>query len=123
MSLSVKCGDLISQFKGTESGDFLEWITKVELVAKIQKIESLHDFVPLFLSGGALAVYLGLSEEVHKDYQLLKRALTASFSVNSFTAYEMFAHRHLQENESIDVYVADLKRLAYLVRRTSVRNG
>lgn len=115
MSVTVKCSDLISQFKGLGDEQFSEWVVKAEMVAKIQKIDDLSNFIPLFLSAGALAVYQGLSDEVKGNYQQLKKALNAAFSANSFKAYEMFTRRYLLENESIDVYLAELKRLAELI--------
>ena len=49
MSVNVKSSDLIKSYDGT--GDFLEWVQKLELVAELQKITELQNFLPLFLNG------------------------------------------------------------------------
>jgi hypothetical protein len=112
-TVNVKCADIIQQFCGTS--DFGEWIRKVELVAKLQKIKELETFVPLFLSGGAFAVYENLADDVKDDYVKLKNALLRAFSSNQLCAFEEFTARRLQLNETVDVYVADLRRLVGLV--------
>ena len=54
-SMSVKFSDIIQQYSGV--GDFSEWIRKVEMVASLQGVKELEKFIPLFLCGGAFAVY------------------------------------------------------------------
>ena len=88
MSIVIKFADLVSQYDG--SGEFSEWIQKLELVAKLQKVDELHVVLPLFLSGGAFAVYQGLSDEIKEDYKEVKNALTTAFSASPLTAYEEF---------------------------------
>ena len=112
-NVTVKCTDLIRQYDGT--GDFTEWLQKLELVAKLQKIDKLEQFLPLFLSGGAFAVYQGLSQANKEDYDKVKRCLTSAFSAGPLKAYEEFVARRLISGESVHVYLADLKRLAALV--------
>ena len=111
--ISIKSADVIQQFCG--ESDFGEWIRKVELVAKLQKVTELEIFVPLFLSGGAFAVYENLDELVKKDYKKLRGALLKAFSSDQLRAYEEFATRCLRPEETVYVYVADLRRLAMLV--------
>ena len=111
--ISIKSADVIQQFSG--KSDFGEWIRKVEQVAKLQKITELEIFVPLFLSGGAFAVYENLDELVKKDYKKLRGALLKAFSSDQLRAYGEFAIRCLRPEETVYVYVADLRRLAMLV--------
>ena len=113
MSIVIKFADLVSQYDG--SGEFSEWIQKLELVAKLQKVDELHVVLPLFLSGGAFAVYQGLSDEIKEDYKEVKNALTTAFSASPLKAYEEFINRRLKENESVDVYLAELTRLSKLI--------
>lgn len=110
---SVRFSDLIKQYDG--NGDFSEWLKKLELVCKLQKVKDLESVIPLFLSGGAFAVYDGLSEDVKKNYVSLTQALQQAFSVNSFQAYELFIQKRLLPGESVDVYASELKRLAKLI--------
>jgi hypothetical protein len=112
-TVNIKCADIIQQYSG--ASDFCEWIRKVELVAKLQKVKELESFVPLFLSGGAFAVYENLEADVKEDYAKLKDALTKAFSTHQLRAFEEFSSRRLQAEETIDVFVADLRRLSGLV--------
>ena len=111
--MSLKFGNLIKEFDGKE--DFAEWIRKVELVAELQEIENKQKFVPLFLTGGAFAVYESLDAGVKGDYDKLKAALLKAFSLNSFSAFESLVSRSLRHDESVDVYLSDIRRLAKLV--------
>ena len=65
---SVKLTDIISKYEGISSGDFTEWVEKLELVAALQNVSDLKSFMPLFLSGPAFAVYKQLTEEEKADY-------------------------------------------------------
>lgn len=111
--MSIKYTDLIEKYDG--EGDFSEWLAKLEFVAKLQKIEDLENFFPLFLTKGAFAVYKSLSSSEFEDYDSLKEALTRAFSADKFQAYDQFVSRTLKCNESVDVYFADLQRLLKLV--------
>ena len=61
MAVSIKCSEVIQPYN--DDADCAEWLRKVELVAKLQSIDDLEKFVPLFLTGGAFAVYVSLSED------------------------------------------------------------
>lgn len=114
--VNIKCSDIIKQFDG--STDFAEWIQKLELVAKLQKVKELENFLPLFLTGGAFAVYQGLKDGDKADYELVKKALTLAFSVDQFSAYEELVSRKLSAGESADVYLSDLNRLSGLISKS-----
>ena len=111
--MSVKFSDIIEKYNG--EGDFLEWITKLELVASLQKVHDLAKFIPLFLTGGAFSVYIGLDEEVRSNYQAVKSTLIGIFSDDKFTVYETLILRKLKVSESVDVYLADIKRMVQLI--------
>ena len=83
--MSIKCTDLIEKYDG--EGDFSEWLAKLEFVAKLQKIEDVKNFFPLFLTKGAFAVYQSYSTSGFVDYDSLKEALTKAFSADKFQAY------------------------------------
>jgi len=111
--MSVNFSDIIKLFDG--SGDFFEWVQKFELVAKLKKVNELESFLPLFLSGGAFLVYQGLSDKAKSDYSQLKQALLEAFSIDAYSAYDEMKCRCLKPNESVDVYLADIKRLAKII--------
>ena len=118
--MAVKLSDLIKSYKDNNiSGEFGTWISKLELVAKLQKIENLKTFVPLFLNGSAFALYEQLSEDVKGDYVKLKKELLTAFILNVYSAYSQLRERALQDNETVDVYLADLRRLVESMRQTN----
>jgi len=59
MSVKVR-SDMIRPFSG--EGDVVAWLKKVRLVAKLQKITELESFLPLYLEGEALYLYLEMDE-------------------------------------------------------------
>ncbi|XP_067933240.1 uncharacterized protein [Watersipora subatra] len=113
--MSVKVSELIKTYEDGKSGDFSVWVDKLELVAKLQKVDDLTTFLPLFLSGAAFAVYKHLEDDIKEDYPKLKAALLTAFSVDRFSAYIQLQNRALRDGEAVDVYLADLKRLTTLM--------
>ena len=83
------------------------------MVAGLQGITDMAKFVPLFLSGGAFSVYQNIEKK--NVYAEVKAALLLAFSTNAYVSYDQFQSRKLVPGESVDVFVADLKRLAALV--------
>lgn len=104
---------LIPEFDGTSQG-VTEWLDKVELVCQLRGLSELHNIVPLRLTGGAFAVYQQLSTADKLVYTKIKGALVSAFASDRFCAYEQFITRRLGDGESVDVYLADLRRLAVL---------
>lgn len=116
MSSSVKVTDLVRQFDG--SSDVIEWLNKFELVVSLRDIKEPATVVPLFLEGSAFSIYNELGESSKKSYDSIKDALIGAFSMNSFQAYEQFTKR-VWCDESVDVYLADLRKLARLAKISS----
>lgn len=116
---TVKYESLIKTF---EQGDISEWLKKLELVARLQKIQDICSFLPLFLSGGAFKVYDGLSEETKHDFGMLKKALTKAFAKDRYRTYEDLTHRKLEKNETPDVYLADIRHMLQLIGDTESPN-
>ena len=113
MTANIRFGDIISQFSG--EGDFAEWLAKLELVATLQGITALEKFLPLFLSKGAFAVYQSIADADKKVYDKVKQKLLDAFSADATVAYEELQARKLAPGEAVDVYLADVNRLARLV--------
>ena len=103
---------LIQEFSGDGSINVIEWLEKAELVCSLRGITSMETVLPLRLTGGAFAVYQQLTEEDKRDSGKIKLALRTAFAVDSFTAYELFVSRRLQPGETVDVFLAELRRLA-----------
>ena len=103
---------LIQEFSGDGFVNVIEWLEKAELVCALRGITRLEAVLPLRLTGGAFAVYQQLTAEDKADSGKIKFALKTAFAVDAFTAYELFVARRLQPGETVDVYLAELRRLA-----------
>ncbi|XP_063872024.1 uncharacterized protein LOC135106682 [Scylla paramamosain] len=104
---------LIPEFDGAPHAA-VEWLKKLELVCKLHGITELHTVVPLRLSAGAFSVYQQLTSSEKEEYENMKAALISVFATDKFLAYEQFVARKLRDGEPVDVYLADLRRLAGL---------
>ena len=111
--MSIRFSDIIEKFDGT--GDFSQWIDKLELVAKLQKIKDLESFVPLFLCGSAFDCYKAINEEDRSDYKKVKLILLEKYCSDPALAYEELIRRKLIVDENVESYYADISRLAHLV--------
>ena len=103
--------DVIPPFSG--EGDVVEWIKKVKLVVKQQKVQDLVSFIPLFLHGDALALYLEMSNEDQVRAEQIEIRLVTAFAEGPFEAYEKLK-RFKWTEELVDVYANTIKRLAGL---------
>ena len=109
---SVKMQDVVKNFDG--KGDVTEWLKKLKLVCEMQKVKDVSHILPLFLEGAAFSVYDQLSDWKKRDATEIKQALIDAFSIDCFTAYEIFQSRKCKRDEPVDVFLTELKRLAKL---------
>ena len=108
--MAVKLSELIKSYEDSNtSGEFRTWLNKLELVAKLQKVTNLKSFVPLFLNGPAFSLYEQLPTSTKDDYALLIKELLTAYSINCYSPYEQLRERVLQESETVDVYLADVR--------------
>lgn len=56
------------------------------------------------------------SKEERKDVGHIRDTLYVAFATDPFVAYNLFVDRCLNSNKSVDVYLADLRRLSTLYR-------
>ena len=103
---------LIPDFSGYASQNVVEWLEKAELVCDLRGIAHLETVIPLRLTGGAFAVYQQVPDADKLNVGKITKALRTAFAVDSFTAYEQFVRRRLQPGETVDVFLAELRRLA-----------
>ena len=100
---------IIQSFSG--EGDVVAWIAKIELVAKLTNVADVSSFIPLYLEGGALALYLELPEAKKADAEALKKEL-----IKAFTDGEVVSFCKLKGTrwggEPVDVYANEIRRLA-----------
>ena len=78
----------------------------------LRGFSSLEKIIPLRLGGNAFAVYQQLPPTNKLNVAAIKRALIGAFGVDKFVAYELFTSRKLKIGESVDVYLAELRKLA-----------
>jgi hypothetical protein len=104
-----------SMVKSTDgSDDIVMWLKKVKLVAKLQKIDDLSIFIPLYLEGAAFNVFDQLSDEQQRDANIIEKTLISAFSIDAYKAFDMLKSRSLEAGESVDVYLSEIRRLATL---------
>ena len=104
-------GDMLKAFCG--EGDLVSWLTKVKLVAKLQKISDLASFLPLYLEGDALALYLELSDAEQLNIDAIEKKLKEAFTDSAFVAFAKMSQKRWA-GEQVDVYANELKRLGGL---------
>ena len=105
--------DFIKPFTG--EGDVVSFITKVELVAGLKKIEDEAKFLPLYLEGHALAVYLEMGETNRKDLAKIKSRLKEAFCDGPFVAHAKLSSMKWG-GEDEDFFANEIRRLAGLAR-------
>ena len=98
-------------------GDVIQWLTKLDFVAKLRKIKNVAEVILLFLEGPAFSVYSEMAGE-KQDASCIRQAMTTAFATNPFHAYEEMCRR-VWRDEPVDVYLTDLRRLALLAGVTS----
>ena len=74
---------------------------------------------PFFLTGGAFVVFQSLPQSSQTKYDEVKKALLSAFTMGRFQTYETFVARWVRVGESMDVYLADLSRIARVVSPNS----
>ena len=108
----IKLDSLIRSFDG--AGSVEDWIAKVKHVCTVKKITDVASVLPLFLEGSAFAVFKQLPDADQLVSAKIERALLDAFALDPFCAFEKLASRRWSQGEPVDVYLADLKRLAGL---------
>jgi len=73
-----------------------------------------HRRYPLLLQGSAFQLWLQLDDESKKELDKVKVALRSAYSLDSFDAFEALRRRHLREDETVDAYLADIRKLGIL---------
>ena len=110
--MSVKVtSDMIRPFSG--EGDAVAWLKKIQLVAKLQNITDLASFLPLYLEGEALALYLAMDSTDQLDIEEIEKRLKVAFSDYMSTAYAKLV-KFRWSCEKVDVYANEIRRLAGL---------
>ena len=107
--------DMLKSFDG--EGDVVAWVMKVKLVAKLKKVDDVAEFLPLFLEGNALAMYLELSSSEQASADKIEAKLVEAFADGPFVAYRKLVQKKWV-GEPVDVYANEIRRLAKLAGLT-----
>ena len=105
---------LIPEFVSASRPSVVEWMEKAELVSKMCQVKHMDFIIPLRLMGGAFTVFQQLKEEDKRYFNQIKAALYTAFAADRFMAFDLFVERWLHHGESVDVYLAELRRLSVL---------
>ena len=108
MAAKASSERMIKPFSG--EGDVRAWLTKVELVARLTDIKEVASLIPLYLEGGALAVYLEMPDKERSNLETLKKGLTQAFSDSQFVAYSKL-RASKWTGEPVDVFANELRKL------------
>ena len=100
---------ILKTFDGT--GDVVSWLAKVDLVAKLTNVKDSAHLIPLYLEGGALALYLELSDSQKGDYSQLSQALLRAYSDSQFVAYAKVTGAKWS-GEPVDVFANEIRKHA-----------
>ena len=100
---------VIKPFDG--EGDISAWLAKVELVASLTDVKDVAKFLPLYLEGGALSLYLELDDSKKGDYSLLSKELLKAYSDSEFVAFSKLKNVKWT-GEQVDVFANDIRKLA-----------
>ena len=92
---------VIKPFSG--EGDVSAWLAKVELVASLTDVKDVAKFLPLYLEGGALSLFLELDDSKKGDYSLLSKELLKAYSDSEFVAFSKLKNVKWT-GEQVDVF-------------------
>ena len=93
----------------------VEWIKNVELVCELCTMDKVERILPLYLWGGALAVYRRLSKEQKAEAAQIKQALITAYTTDKFNAFNQLVSQRLHPGETVEEFLADLHQLARLI--------
>ena len=102
---------VVPEFGGT--GCISEWLEKVKTVCDLNQVTEEEDVVyviALRLTGSAYTVYQQMPARKKKSQKEIEKALLVAYEVNPFLAWAQFKDRKLTAGESVDEYLAALKR-------------
>ena len=100
-------------FRGQDD-DLDEFWQKFRVVGKIQKWTTGKErmaHLPLYLSGDTFTVWSQMEDADQEDEDKVKERLTESFVFSAGEAYSQFVRRRKREDETVDAYASDLRRL------------
>ncbi|XP_065177095.1 uncharacterized protein LOC135806835 [Sycon ciliatum] len=117
---SIKMDGYLRAFKG-KGEDFQLFWRKFLVLCRLQKLSTETDrmaSLPLFLDGDAFHLFEQLSDTDKASESAVKKALESAYTMTPADAFRQFKARTLRDDEPVDTYVTDLKRLLALSGHT-----
>ena len=114
--MSVNLEGFVKPYRGKHDDWDVFW-SKFTVLASLSGCSSDDEIMkrlPLFLDGDAFLIYSKMSDTDKKDVDKVKTTMMKSFGVSKSIAYSQFTSRRLRVDESVDAFVADLRRLLTL---------
>ena len=109
MAGKIEASKAIKHFDG--EGDVASWLAKIELVASLTDVKDVAKLVPLYLEGGALALYLELDDSKRNDFRCLSQELLRAYSDSQIVSFSKL--RALQwAGEPVEVFANNIRKLA-----------
>ena len=66
------------------------------------------------LTGSAFVIYQQLNKKKKEDFDAIKEGFFTAFAMDSFVGYVQFVEHCLCPGGTVDVFLADLKRISVL---------
>ena len=107
---------LVPPYSG--DGSVSEWLEKLKAMCALNGVEDEADVVYIMavrLAGGAYTLYQQMPEDKRKRRREIESVLLAAYEVNAFVAFDQFKEKQLEVGESVDEYLATLRKLAKLM--------
>ena len=114
--MSVKLEGFVKPFKG-KNDNWDVFSSKFDVLAEVSGWDTNAKKMarlPLFLEGDAYLVFSRMPEADRKDKEKVRATMIKSFNVSKSEAYSKFKCRQLRQDESVDAFAADLRRLLSL---------
>lgn len=105
--------ELIPKFNGREES-VAEWFDKLCWICCLHGVSNVAAVLVVRLTGQAYKVYAQLTSKEKLNVDGVQQALVKAFEVDEFSAYDQLVCRRLESGEPVDVYIADIRRLAEL---------
>ena len=107
---------MVPEYSG--EGSVSEWLDKLQAVCGLSKVTDEEDVVyvmVLRLTGGAYTLYQQMPADKKRKRSEIEKVLLAAYEVNAFVAFEQFKEKRLEPGESVDEYLATLRKLVRLI--------
>ena len=103
----------VSLPKTFDTGKASEWFQRYKICCRANgwDADKMAPKLPTLLEGEALAIWLELTEDEQKNYETTKKKIIDAIMPMSFISLDTFHKRTLHPEESLSLYIHELKQL------------